>query len=49
MTPYYKSLLNKFIANKPKEEDYKKECVVLRKNAYELAQPEEHSFALKPE
>ena len=45
--PYYKSELNKFIKNKPKEEEYKKECDLLRKKAYKVAILVEHNFILE--
>ena len=45
--PYYKSELNKFLDNKPKEEEYKKECDMLREKAYTLAQPVVHHFTIE--
>jgi hypothetical protein len=47
--PYYKSQLNKFIANKPLEEEYKNQCDLLREKAYKLAKPVEHVFVLLSE
>lgn len=44
--PYYKSQLNKFIENKPKEETYKKDCKRFIEKAYSLAQPVEHTFSI---
>ncbi len=45
--PYYKSQLNKFLKNKPKEKEYKKECDLLIKKAYKIAQPVEHTFLIE--
>jgi len=44
--PYYKSQLDKYIENKPKEDTYKKDCARLIEEAYNLAQPVEHVFVL---
>jgi endoglucanase len=45
--PYFKKQLNKYIKNKPFEEENKNKIDALRKESYKLAQPEEHEFTLK--
>ncbi len=44
--PYYKSQLNKYLVNKPHEDEYKKDLEIYMKKAYELAKPSEHTFNL---